>query len=96
MKEIGNSGVWTYTTPLPSGHDGYGFYVGCANATDPHSAGCAKVADPTNPAWQLPSSLATGAALNSSYVDVPSDPSFRSEDGAVASGRPSVRSLVVR
>jgi hypothetical protein len=37
--------MWTYTTPLPSGVFGYGFFVNC---TDPKQAGCTELADPGN------------------------------------------------
>src|SRR4051794_5229561 len=46
MKESGNSGIWTYVVPLPSGTFDYGFYVDCASDT---GAGCTEVPDPSNP-----------------------------------------------
>ncbi|KAA9159081.1 substrate-binding domain-containing protein [Amycolatopsis acidicola] len=81
MKEIGNSGMWEYTTPMPSGYYGYGFYVDCGS-DDPHAAGCAQVPDPANPAWQLPADVAGAGSLKGSYVSVPSDANFRTEDAS--------------
>src|SRR6476660_3363249 len=31
MTQVGHSGIWTYTTPLPSGVFTYGFFVNCTS-----------------------------------------------------------------
>jgi enterochelin esterase-like enzyme len=61
-------GVWTYTTPLPSGVFSYGFYVNC---TSPAQSGCTEVSDPANPPWNT-----SGSVEPTSQVYVPSDPRF--------------------
>jgi enterochelin esterase-like enzyme len=71
------TGVWSYTTPLPSGWFTYGFYVNCASAT---GAGCTEVSDPSNPPWNDVSGVSTGSVEPDSEVYVPSDPSFGTEN----------------
>ena len=44
------TGVWSYTTPLPSGTFTYGFYVNCTSPP-PGLAGCTELSDPGNPPW---------------------------------------------
>jgi hypothetical protein len=38
------TGVWSYTTPLPSGNFTYGFYVNCASPP-PTLTGCTELSD---------------------------------------------------
>jgi enterochelin esterase-like enzyme len=78
MTEIGHSGVWTYTTPLPSGIFSYGFFVNCS---DPTQATCTQVVDPNNPPWN-PSGTGvdTISMTRRSQVYVPPDPKFRTQD----------------
>jgi enterochelin esterase-like enzyme len=68
----GRDGVWTYSTPLPSGVFTYGFYVNCASPTQ---SGCTEVADPANPAWNT-----SGSPEPTSQVYVPSDARFDTVD----------------
>lgn len=77
MKEIGRSGVWTFTTPLPSGVFSYGFYVNCTSADQ---SGCTEVADPANPAWTVRRGITDTSAEAVSQVYVPSDPRFDTVD----------------
>ncbi len=67
------TGVWSYTTPLPSGVFTYGFYVNCAS---PEGQGCAEVSDPSNPPWNDLHGAPVGSVEASSQVYVPSDPLF--------------------
>jgi enterochelin esterase-like enzyme len=64
------TGVWSYTTPLPSGTFTYGFYVNCTSPP-PGLAGCTELSDPSNPPWNK-----TGSMEPDSQVYVPSDPRF--------------------
>jgi hypothetical protein len=64
------TGVWSYTTPLPSGTFTYGFYVNCTSPP-PGLAGCTELSDPSNPPWNK-----SGSAEPDSQVYVPSDPRF--------------------
>jgi len=73
----GHDGVWTYTTPLPSGVFTYGFFVDCATADQ---SGCAQVSDPSNPPWNENNGVVNGSVVPNSQVYVPSDPSFGSVD----------------
>ncbi|MCV2394397.1 alpha/beta hydrolase-fold protein [Actinotalea sp. M2MS4P-6] len=77
MTERGSSGVWTYTTPLPSGVFSYGFYVDCETADQ---SGCTEVPDPANPAWDVVDGVVTGAPVTVSQVYVPSDAKFDTID----------------
>lgn len=77
MTKDGHTGVWSFTTPLPSGVFSYGFYVNCA---DPAQTGCTEVADPSNPAWNVHGSKVDGSVEPVSQVYVPSDPRFQSQD----------------
>ncbi len=65
-----STGVWSYTTPLPSGTFTYGFYVNCTSAP-PALTGCTELADPSNPPWNT-----SGSIEPDSEVYVPSDPRF--------------------
>jgi enterochelin esterase-like enzyme len=67
------SGVWTYTTPLPSGVFTYGFFVDC---TSPTQTGCTEVYDPSNPPWNVHNGISTGSVEPTSQVYVPSYPRF--------------------
>lgn len=73
----GADGVWSYTTPLPSGVYSYGFLVNCVV---PDGTGCAETADPSNPPWNVHNGTPTGSVENVSQVYVPSDPAFKSVD----------------
>ncbi len=65
-----STGVWSYTTPLPSGTFTYGFYVNCTSPP-PGLTGCTELADPSNPPWNT-----SGSIEPDSQVYVPSDPRF--------------------
>jgi enterochelin esterase-like enzyme len=69
-----HSGVWSYTTPLPSGTFTYGFYVDCTRPP-PSMTGCTELSDPANPPWNR-----TGSVEPTSQVYVPSDPRFGTLD----------------
>ena len=74
----GKDGVWSYTTPLPSGVFTYGFFVDCTTADQ---TGCTEIPDPANPAWNVDSKGAsTGSVEGVSQVYLPSDPRFNSAD----------------
>src|SRR3954452_14852780 len=73
----GSDGVWTYTTPLPSGWFTYQFYKDC-NAAAPLLAGCTAMPDPSNPPW----GTTIASTAPNSQVYVPSDPAFGTEDNA--------------
>jgi enterochelin esterase-like enzyme len=68
------TGVWSFTTPLPSGWFSYRLYRDC-NATAPGLAGCTALSDPLNPPWNT-----SGSIERSSQVYVPSDPAFGTID----------------
>ena len=74
-------GVWTYTTPLPSGVFTYAFYVDCSppapNPT-PGQPPCRGISDPSNRPWNEKSGVTVGSKVQNSQVFVPSDPSFHS------------------
>ncbi|SEG93046.1 Enterochelin esterase [Actinacidiphila yanglinensis] len=76
MTKDERTGVWSYTTPLPSGVFNYSFYRDCTAAA-PALTGCTATADPSNPVWST-----AGSAEPSSQVYVPSDPRFGTEDDA--------------
>lgn len=70
-------GVWTFTTPLPSGVFTYGFFVDCLTED---TTECTQVSDPENRPWnELDSSFKAVRAANS-QVYVPSDPAFGTVD----------------
>ncbi|HZC53035.1 MAG TPA: alpha/beta hydrolase-fold protein, partial [Mycobacterium sp.] len=69
-----STGVWSYTTPLPSGTFTYGFYVNCAAAA-PALTGCTELSDPNNPPWNT-----SGSVEPTSQAYVPSDPKFGTVD----------------
>src|SRR3954451_792447 len=68
------NGVWSFTTPLPSGWFTYQFFKDC-NADAPALTGCTALADPANPPWNT-----VGSIERTSQVYVPPDPSFATED----------------
>jgi enterochelin esterase-like enzyme len=77
MRQAGDSGVWTYTTPLPSGVFSYGFLVNC---TTSDQSGCSQLPDPANPAWSIIQGVKVTSTVDSSEVYVPSDPKFGTMD----------------
>jgi enterochelin esterase-like enzyme len=78
MKQ-GKGGVWTYTTPLPSGVFTYSFLVDCAN---PDGSKCKSISDPSNPPWNEKNDVAEGSVVLNSQVFVPSDAKFGTIDFA--------------
>src|SRR3954454_5200811 len=64
------NGVWTWTTPLPSGVWSYQFYKDC-DAQAPALTGCLATADPANPPCNT-----RGSVNRFSQIYVPSDPAF--------------------
>ena len=74
MKLDPATGIWSYTTPLPSGTFTYGFYVNCTSPP-PGLAGCTELADPANPPWNT-----SGSVEPDSQVYVPSDHRFGTPD----------------
>jgi hypothetical protein len=68
------TGIWSFTTPMPSGTYTYSFYINC-DAPAPQLSGCAGVSDPNNPPWNT-----SGAVEPTSQVYVPSDRKFGTED----------------
>jgi enterochelin esterase-like enzyme len=77
MTKDGKTGVWTSTTPLPSGIFTYGFFVDCASAD---GAGCTEVHDPHNAPFNSRGSTTVGTVEPTSQVYVPSDPRFGTAD----------------
>ncbi len=75
--EKGADGVWTFTTPLPSGTFVYAFVVDCNN---PDASRCETISDPANPPWNEANGVANGPILPRSEVFVPSDPNFNTVD----------------
>jgi enterochelin esterase-like enzyme len=79
LKEISHSGVWTYTTPLPSGVFSYGFLVNCHTSDQ---SGCTEVPDPGNPTWATTQGVTDASSESQSTIYVPSDPRFGSVNDA--------------
>ena len=79
------TGVWSYTTPLPSGVFTYRLYRDC-DAPAPDLTGCAPTADPSNPPWNTRGSVET-----SSQVYVPADPRFGTVDYSWQADAPTGR-----
>src|SRR5262245_53304685 len=73
------NGVWSYTTPMPSGTYTYGFYRNC-DAAAPNLPGCTEISDPSNPPFNLVGGVNQGAVEPTSQVYVPSDPAFGTKD----------------
>jgi enterochelin esterase-like enzyme len=81
----GKDGVWTYTTPLPSGTFTYAFFVDCPAPTpgqqqQPGQPQCRPISDPSNRPWNEKNGVAVGSVAPNSQVFVPSDPSFNTID----------------
>jgi enterochelin esterase-like enzyme len=81
----GKDGVWTYSTPLPSGVFTYAFYVDCSPASPGSRAAdgqppCRPIADPSNRAWNELGGRTLGPPVLNSQVFVPSDPAFNTID----------------
>ncbi len=74
MTENQATGVWSYTTPMPSGTYTYGVYVNCTAAA-PALTGCTELSDPSNPPWNT-----TGSVEPDSQIYVPSDKKFGTAD----------------
>ncbi|HZC53033.1 MAG TPA: Ig-like domain repeat protein [Mycobacterium sp.] len=68
------TGVWSFTTALPSGVFTYAYYRDCA-APAPALTGCTPMADPSNPPWNT-----SGSVEATSQVYVPADPRFQTPD----------------
>jgi hypothetical protein len=75
----GTDGVWTYTTPMPSGTFTYNFYRNC-DANPPQLTGCTGTFDPSNPPFNQVNGATVGSLEPSSQVYVPSDPAFGTRD----------------
>jgi enterochelin esterase-like enzyme len=73
------TGVWSFTTPLPSGTFNYSFFRNC-DAAAPDLTGCTGAADPSNPPWNVVNGASVGSVETQSQVYVPSDPSFGTVD----------------
>ena len=73
----GKDGIWTYTTPLPSGVFTYSFIVDCTN---PDASKCEKIPDPNNLPWNQRGIAAEGSVALNSQVYVPSDAKFGTVD----------------
>lgn len=73
MTENHRTGVWSYTTPLPSGVFNYGFFVNCSSSTQ---TGCTEIADPHNAPWNVHGGVTAGSTEATSQVYVPSDRRF--------------------
>jgi enterochelin esterase-like enzyme len=71
------TGVWSYTTPLPSGIFTYGFFVDCASDT---GTGCTEVHDPANAPFNSRGQNTVGTLEPTSQVYVPGDPRFGTAD----------------
>ena len=82
MKKDPRTGVWSYTTPLPSGYYNYGFYPDCnldeALASPDAGVSCPnrEIADPGNPPWNDRRGVSTGSTDGRSQVYVPADRAF--------------------
>ena len=78
MKEDHETGVWSYTIPLPSGEFNYGFLLNCPGAVghDSLTTSCPERSDPSNPPWNQRDGVTVGTVEPTSQVYVPSDPAF--------------------
>ncbi|WP_433473841.1 hypothetical protein ACQPZP_34320 [Spirillospora sp. CA-142024] len=83
MVKNGATGVWSFTTSLPSGVFNYAFYRDC-DAAAPALTGCTPAADPSNPPWNT-----SGSVEADSQVYVPSDPKFHTTDYSWQSEAPA-------
>ena len=83
MKKDPRTGVWSYTTPLPSGEFNYEFIVGCSTndvLASPTPPACLRISDPSNPPWNERQGIISGSRESTSQVYVPSDPAFHTVD----------------
>jgi enterochelin esterase-like enzyme len=83
MKKDPRTGVWSYTTPLPSGEFNYDFFVDCSRSDELGSLSppsCPKLSDPSNPPWNEREGIIAGSREPTSQVYVPSDPAFHTVD----------------
>lgn len=78
------TGIWSYTTPLPSGVFTYSFFRDCTAAA-PALSGCTPLADPANAPWS-----SAGSIERTSQVYVPSDPAFGTVDYSWQAEAPAV------
>lgn len=85
------AGVWSYTTPLPSGVFSYAFYRNCTAAA-PGLSGCTAIPDPMNMPWNAPAVSPSNNELTS-QVYVPSDPAFGTLDNSWQAANPVHGSL---
>jgi len=82
MKKNARTGVWSYTTPLPSGYYNYGFYVDCSlgEAVGGPNLGVTcpdpEISDPSNPPWNDHGGISSGSVDGRSQVYVPADRAF--------------------
>lgn len=77
MTEDARTGIWSFTTPLPSGTFDYQFFADCTSAT---ATACTATTDPANVAWNATSGTVKGDPAVFSQVYVPSDERFGTED----------------
>ena len=91
MSKDPKTGIWSYTTPLPSGVFSYGFVVNCTHPDLPAAdlgnpnlpngyTGCPEIADPSNPPWNETGGVTRGSTVTYSQVYVPSDRAFHTVD----------------
>ena len=72
---LGEDGIWTFTTPLPSGTFSYGFLHDCESPT---GSGCTRYPDPANAGWN--DDFPTQSQQTLSQVYVPHNPLFETAD----------------
>lgn len=70
-------GIWTYTTPLPSGTFSYSYFLDCQTEDQ---SGCTPISDPSNSPWNEQNGVVLGSLQTASQVFVPSDPKFNTVD----------------
>jgi len=82
MRRDRATGVWSYTTALPSGEFNYGFLVNCPRADEANSllTQCTEISDVSNPPWNDRHGVSVGSVEPTSQVYLPSDPAFHSVD----------------
>ncbi|MER7167945.1 alpha/beta hydrolase-fold protein [Micromonospora sp. NPDC000207] len=83
----GTDGVWTFTTPLPSGTFRYAFAHDCESPT---ASGCTLHPDPARPLEVVPHAGATGAQLSRVYV--PNSKRFPTYDNSYQAPSPRNKS----
>ncbi len=77
MKKDARTGVWSFTTPLPSGVFSYAYYIDC---TTKDLTGCTPTPDPSVKIWDARHGDAGDVAVPNRQVYVPSDPKFGTVD----------------